>query len=404
MSIKPITDFLADRKAKLLKKKIKKTMSEQEQLQIQAEADNRFSLGVWLPDAARRAKQLSLVTHPSKFSHPGASRDCSMIATTDVISNGFLCGSSTNTKHDVLGNAAAIDVYKFLSIILEDEQTILEHLEQGTDLIRGAFKIPTASFEELQQGFLAIKQLSLKTSSKIKQVYFPVGDDNYHLLSLLTPSGVMFSLSEKIRKMFSLSEKIRKKQEHSEQGFKELYDLTVIGFGGEKPQNISVLNNDNAGVAYLLPSLPPQLQQKNVLVPKTDFFKNSLYWKDHFNTFHRLIATGYNNINIREDRDKVVNFIISQVIERMWAIRQLEAGWSQNQLYQQLPLAQKIWLDNFYHKQREEDEQWLTDIIDEFARWFMYAYKKNVKDSKLFGDEEFQHIKTLIQANQEGLK
>jgi CRISPR-associated protein Csy1 len=36
-----------------------------------------------------------------------------------------------------------------------------------------------------------------------------------------------------------------------------ILNLTKIGYGGTKPQNISVLNNQNGGIAYLLSSMPP---------------------------------------------------------------------------------------------------------------------------------------------------
>lgn len=95
---------------------------------------------------------------------------------------------------------------------------------------------------------------SVVTSSKIKQVYFPVwlDDEDYHLLSILTPSGLLFEMRRRIDDIrFSEQTKtlrdLKRKGEYSEVGFKEIYGLTTIGFGGTKPQNISVLNNQNAG-------------------------------------------------------------------------------------------------------------------------------------------------------------
>jgi CRISPR-associated protein Csy1 len=48
-----------------------------------------------------------------------------------------------------------------------------------------------------------------------------------------------------------------------------LGDLTAIGYGGTKPQNISVINNQNSGFSYLLPSMPPILTKR-----KTQFAIN----------------------------------------------------------------------------------------------------------------------------------
>jgi CRISPR-associated protein Csy1 len=153
---------------------------------------------------------------------------------------------------------------------------------------------------EVSQGLLAIKQNKegdTKTSSKVKQVYFPVQDREYHLLSVMTPSNLMFTLKERIREMhFSeitkQARESKKSLKHHEKGFSEIYGLTVSGYGGTKPKNISVLNNQNHGEAYLLPSSPPQLADRKVQTPRTDFFKNSLWlkaFKDDFLKFHALL-------------------------------------------------------------------------------------------------------------------
>ena len=60
-----IQNFLNERKESWLKKKIdRKTTAEQER-ELTQEANELFALATWLPDAAKRAKQLSLVSHPA---------------------------------------------------------------------------------------------------------------------------------------------------------------------------------------------------------------------------------------------------------------------------------------------------------------------------------------------------
>jgi len=110
---------------------------------------------------------------------------------------------NVDVEPDVFGNAAAMDVYKFLSLKLSNTETVLAHLEKKTPEIEKQLTIPTAPFSEIEQGLLAIKQdddSSTITSGKVKQVYFPV-NDSYHLLSILTPSSVMYKLKERINTM-----------------------------------------------------------------------------------------------------------------------------------------------------------------------------------------------------------
>lgn len=406
-----IENFLSERKAARIKKNLKPGISDQERRAIELEATEFFRLDNWLPDAAKRAGWLSMLSHPGKFTHPSA-KTSAIIAEAQPKPDGFLRTGNADTDLDVLGNAAALDVHKFLSLTLTDGQTVLAHLEQTSAAIQAQFELSTLPFAELQQGLLAIKQSSdtAKTSEKIKQVYFPVGD-GYHLLSILTPSGLMFKLKEAINVLrFSDEAKQaredRRHQVHNEQGFDELYNLSVIGFGGTKPQNISVLNNQNGGTVYLLPSLPPQLETRAIQPPKTGFFSDSLYYKhyqDSFKALHRLLMVNHNTIDIRDGRDYWISSIAEQIIEKVWQFRQLPPGWSETT---NLPLAQKIWLDAAYNEQRENQDAWLDEIIRAITGWFYIAYEKTVgKDKAVFlGDVELAHIRTVLGAMQEDLR
>jgi len=170
-----IENFLSERRATKIKKNLKPGHNDEEKQSVELEAAEFFRLSNWLPDAAKRAGWLSMLTHPGKFTHPSA-KTSAVIAGARPSPDGFLRSGNADADLDVLGNAAALDVYKFLSLTLADGQTVLAHLEQNSAAIQTQFKLPEALFTALQQGLLTIKQTSgiAKTSEKIKQVYFPV--------------------------------------------------------------------------------------------------------------------------------------------------------------------------------------------------------------------------------------
>lgn len=431
-----IQTFLADRKTAWLKTKLKDCKTEDEQRDTEQQANEKFALENWLPDAAKRAKSLALSTHPAKFTHSGIgkvkpdskkSQATAVIAISTKSDDGFLRTGNIESEIDVFGDAAALDVYKFLSLNLTDGQTILSHLEQDSDYIKSQFnfsgvtdtqsdlfKPPANSFTELQDGLLAIKQNSaiVKTSEKIKQVYFPV-PDGYHLLSLLTPSGILFKLKQRINNSrFSDTAKqareARRNGQHHETGFDEFYNLTLMGFGGTKPQNVSILNIQNGGIAYLLPSLPPTLQER-VRKPKSNFFSQILYrdYQDSFQALHKLYKTDFKGIAIKDGINNCLNFIIEsilneQIIESVWRLRELEPDWSKDT---QLSQAQKIWLDNAYLEQRENEDDWLTEIITNFADWLIKSYQAIAKEQAIsFDSAERSHYKKLIANYQEELR
>lgn len=427
-----LTDFFADRKAAWLKAKSFATADESLQLQLQSEADEKFSLAVWLPDAARRAGQLFMASHPSKFSHPSA-KTSSIIANNSGRNDGYLRTGNAEYALDVFGNAAAMDVYKFLSLKLTDGQTVLAHLEAETDAIKTAFTIPTANFDDLKKGFLAVKTSddNVVTDGLVKQVYFPVSSSAeptsnepqaYHLLSTLTPSGLLARIKRQIDGIrFSEATKeakeTRKKNELHATGYDDVFGLTVTAYGGTKPQNISAINSQNGGVAYLLPCIPPKLVKRDIQLPTQDFFKSSLrlwQFKDDFLRLHRLMKSTKPKTEVSPKITEVLNVIIGQVLAGALEIRaSTEAGWSEREHYQELPLRQRIWLDDFHSKDRtgvgkregnheflrEDDDMWLDAIITDCARWMIQAYKAVLKtDAILLSDDELTHIETMVEA------
>lgn len=398
-----IVTFLSERKATKLK-----GVSDFEQIQ---KIEETFHPENWLATESKKAGRLAITSHPPKFSHPDVSKKSitSTCAVAECKNDGFLrTGNVANTLSDIFGNAATQGaIYELLLLKLSDGKTVLTHLEENTDFIQQQFKFASISFDELRDNFLAIKQdksSKIRTSGQVKQVYFPVEND-YHLLSVLTPSGLMFALKEKINSIRPTKElrEIEKNKVFHEHGFDELRDLTIIRFGGTKPQNISVLNSKFHGEAYLLPSIPPSFKIRNFQIPTSDFFKNCIYpslYKDSFEAFHRLITANINNINIRDGRNNIIEFVIDEIIERSWQIRQLDAGWSEKT---NLPIYQKIWLDNAFLEERENSDDWLNRVIKELAHWFFDAYKKVIQDPELLGDEDLRHIRTIVEENQDGL-
>lgn len=409
-----ITSFLEDRKEKWLKGKVKRTTTGVEKAELELQASKFFSLEVWLPDAAKRAKQLFMVSHPGKFSHPSV-KISSVVVMRNPTKDGFLRSGNVAVDLDVFGNAAALDVYKFLSLRLADTQTILTHLEKKTQVITEQFAIASTPFDELLHDLLLIKECSnagIRTSGNLKQVYFVVGA-GYHLLSTLSPSGIMFKLKERINVLrFSDEAKeareAKKKNSYSENHFSDLYGLSVIGFGGTKPQNISVLNNENGGTAYLLPSLPPELTPRSIQLPRNNFFSDTLWpkaYKDNFQQLHAVFTDERNNIHIRNKRDWIVKGIIYQVVDRLWMVRYSEAGWSESENYRQLPKHQKIWLDQHFATTRAENAEWITSVKSDFARWFVITYKKLLGNDALgIGDEQLLYFNSMISECEEALR
>lgn len=414
---KTIVEFLDNKKADFLKKKIKADDSEEKKMTFQQQANDKFCIAGWLLDSSNRAEQLSLTTHPPKFSHPDA-KIAAIIANCNQTNDGLLRYGNVQVDLDVVGNAASLDVDKFLRLELNNKLTILQNLEQNTDYIKTQFNID--NFDKIRHNFLKIKKSGAvtKSSDKLKQVYFPVAND-YHLLSLLTPSAIIYKLKQRINENFQpFSEKNKQVKEKVNKSIKSkdelscdlegVWGLTAIGYGGTKPQNISVLNNKNGGVAYLLSSMPPILKKRKVQPPKENFFKTNIYlgdWLKQDFKYLKEILSGKNNIKARNKRDEIIVHIMFQIKTEVDKIRALGQGWSDSNTYNKLPKWQKILLDDFYLEMRndqDKNQNFLNETRLEFSKWFCKIYNKQF-DINL-GDIEITHIEGVVETEMEVFK
>lgn len=407
-----IQTFLNERKELWLKDRLKKAENETVILELQQQANERFSLTEWLPDAAKRISQLSMVSHPSKFSHPSA-KTSSVIVQAKHSIDGYVRSGNVDYQLDVFGNAAAMDVYKFLSVNLENGQTVLDAFEQQNEDLKQFIQRSSLDFDVLRSAFLVIKKsdTSVKTDHLVKQVYFPIDGESYHLLSLLTPSGLITKLKQNIDALrFSEAKKLakerRKKNEIDDVGYADIYDLTVTAYGGTQPQNVSVLNSQNAGRAYLLSSCPPVFEKIKVKLPTKDFFTQCLYWKKFNHEFvilQKCVRSDLKEteqvVNNRHTRKKIrqtIQQIIYEILFIAFCIRRNQSGWSNKEYYQYLPLDQRIWLDEVNWEQREHKEEWRDEISRRIAKWILDSYEKFMSHTTIFSDVEIKEVKIVV--------
>jgi CRISPR-associated protein Csy1 len=429
-----ITTFFDERKAAWLKKNLKASMTVQEVTEKEQECERVFSLKNWLPNAASRAGQITLSTHPCTFSHPSSRKNkngyaSSIIAKSEPSHDGFLKSGNVNVAADALGNAAALDVYKFLTLEMADNKNLIMHFEQDSELVKELVSAANITnpldYQTIKNGFLAMTTAAEEniTSSKIKQVYFPlkkgavtesadeVTEDDYHQLSVLTASGILFELRKRLDTMRFGDEiktaREKKKANVAHTSYKEIYNLTTIGYGGTKPQNISVLNNQNGGKAHLFMSMPPVLNQRDIHFPRTDFFNQTVRYfqcKNQFNALHELYKQDSNNRHVRAQRDEYYQNVIDHVIEKMWQVRSVALE-QYNNINSQLNAAQTTWLCDHALALRETTDDWLDDICGAITTFLFYGYEKTIGNKAIkFGDAEHKQMKKIVNKNKEALR
>lgn len=401
---KIIEEFIVRRKEQWLTQKIKS--GKEDEAVLKQKADEQFSMRNWIGNASLRAKQLHVVTHVAKLSHPDA-KASAFVASCSKRNDGYLRTGNVDYQTDVYGNAAALDVYNFLALDLRDHLSILEAFERRdlelVDFIRNL----ELDFETLRENFLKKNdEAAPQTSSLIKQVYFPIGENKYHLLSIVSPTGMMAQLNQRIRTIRETTKESREKFKDSdcqEVSYEQLTNLTKIGFGGSKPQNISSINNQEHGVFFLLPSLPPQLPQKHLRLPTEDFFKQSIFFKNplfmyEFEALERWLNSSLNNQMSRQSIRYHIDNLIDRILLMAQPYQALEAGWTEAKTG--LPIYQKIWLDRAFEMQHQNQDEWRDKLADRITLWMIDSWER-VSHRKRFGDNEIEEIKHMILSQKE---
>ncbi|WP_374089299.1 type I-F CRISPR-associated protein Csy1 [Methylomicrobium lacus] len=386
---------------------------------FQPEADSKYEINRWFYDVSSKARP-NVTTHPAKFTNPKVKDASSFLFYGEHKDDGYLKTGNARleVKVDVSGNAATntliFELYTLLEIALKDGSQLIDiFLNDSVEIIEFIEKINIEydKFKDLCLSVFYGEDRQQATHELIRQVYFPVQaeSEDYHLLSVVTPSMLLFEVKNRIdgfnHKFEGLPIRaLKKDNKFHPDGFDEVFGLTEIGFSHNeftKMGNVSYLNVRNKGIAYLLPSIPSEIKWREIRLPKQDFFRNSLRIKkfeESFQTLHNLIGLEVNNVHIRDGIRNTLKFIIDQVLQSAFKIRAYDVGWSNRTHYLSLPLAQRIWLDDAYFEQRESQHDWIDEIAGSFGHWIIHAYEYSFKDIHIkLSDDELKHIRGVAE-------
>ncbi|WP_110670828.1 type I-F CRISPR-associated protein Csy1 [Salinicola halophilus] len=375
----------------------------------------QFEPQTWLADAARRVSQLQVVTHSLKAIHPDA-KGTNLYVEPGQLKRDALVGSHclpSDFEGDVVGNAAALDVYKFLKLQWEG-RSLLERALEGDDALVEALSDDRAEAEIWVQAFADIVEPNGTPSSHArgKQLYWLVGDEpgddaNYRLLAPLYATA----LAHRVYAQVSLNtwfygdhnkaaRKALKEKTPFEGGYTSYLNLAIQKFGGTKPQNISQLNSERGGQNYLLASLPPHWQSRDVYPPMRDAFQTFGRRQEVRRTLDDLKrfleSDPAANRHTRDLRDDLTAMLVDELMLFTFDIHSVPAGWTTDERCQ-LAVEEQYWLDpgraeldaEFAEARRQSD--WHVAVSARAAQWLNRALNR---DSPLnLGDVEHEHWK-----------
>ena len=377
----------------------------------------QFIPAVWLEDAAKRARQIQAVTHSLKPVHPdakGTNLYClpSTLFAVDVVGSHCL---GDNFSGDVVGNAAALDVYKFLKQPYAG-RTLLDLSVAGDADLAIALSDDPAKAQIWMQAFASLIEPRGRVASHTlaKQLYWQISDDPYtdagfHVLAPLYASSLAHRVFETLQDdRFSDAAKAareaKKANTFSERPVREYPQLAVQQLGGTKPQNISQLNSERRGNNSLLASLPPVWRSVDLTPP---YHTDSIFHRysrrpsvrQNVNALLNFLkAEPKRNMETRDKRAAWVHLLIDEFLQFTAELRSLEPGWSQSPVCQ-LGEAESRWLDpdGMARIDAELSRLPIMDVSEQISASLANWLNAQLRDQLPMGDPEFLAWRNAIQ-------
>lgn len=386
----------------MAKKKDEKSETLTEYILRSAETKKKTP-GEWWETAVQNIGKCQLATHVGKFTHPDS--QVALLAEPGASDAGYVTTQGSRCQLDVKRDASIAPSAVILLNFFPDAGKLSGQNKESFALLKelsGHGYATDQLIKNMKQVISASIQMPSATDGKLKQVYFPISlKGEYHLLTVLPSSSLLLELKNRLMQM---DERCRlhcnKEEEEYGRDWENIPNLTEVGFGGTQPQNISALNFLAKGTGYLLPSLPPSLGQRDIRLPKRDFFRETIPFREverSLRTLHTLFLLDRNNKDIRMRIRGEVDALAELAAAMAARLRDEPAGWSEEERCAALPASQKIWLDEAFRETRLDGGDWLEDVSTGFGRWLIGRYERTAgREKVILGDIELKFFRDRL--------
>ena len=388
-----------------------------------------FAHDVWLACAAKRVEQIQAVTHSLKPIHADA-RGTNLYVEPRTLPPLAELGSHALGERfvgDVVGNAAALDVYKLLKLEVNGRSLLTALLAHDADALAALHADP-AQAEKLRDAFVSLTQPRAEGPSShtlAKQLYWLTGtdacdDSHYILLAPLYATSLAHAVHAQVQEdRFGEANKAarqaRRERKVHDGVFHDYPGLAVQNMGGTKPQNISQLNSERRGMNYLLSSLPPKWKVNAQRFPThadsvfTRYFDSRPLVRQTVKTLRRYLESNPNPVkDTRDHRKELVDVLVDEMVNMAAELQHaLPPGWTlDDPRFSALNEDEKTWLDALRAELPEEDDfanrwlamEWPDAIGTRFGNWL----NARLEGKLSFSDIEFRAWKKELLTDEDG--
>ncbi|MHB1059209.1 MAG: type I-F CRISPR-associated protein Csy1 [Rhodanobacter sp.] len=396
----------------------------------------KYDYGTWLADAARRVGQIQAVTHVLKATHPDA-RGSSLHVAPSRLPQRAEIGShllGMDYAQDVVGNAAALDVFKLLKLDV-DGRRLLDWMQAGDPDLLAALSDDAEQAEAWMKAFASLVREETQPSSHpmAKQLYWLAGEDpqddsQYHLLQPMFSSSLVHTVHADIQdaRFGEANKEARQAKRDGKPAdavYRDYRELVARKLGGTKPQNISQLNSERGGVNYLLASLPPPAWKPRTgmsLLKLESVFDEKRGAFNRYGGVQELLRALASFLKKNPDPNKETrgqHETIEQAIGQELAMfgvgvrGSYPAGWTRDEACR-LPLCEQLWLDPERTELPERDDvehlhwreedlafnevyargNWADEVATRFGLWLNGQLRKRSDKLAMLGEAEMRHF------------
>lgn len=388
-----------------------------------------FAHDVWLASAAKRVEQIQAVTHSLKPIHPDA-RGTNLYVEPRTLPPLAELGSHALGERfvgDVVGNAAALDVYKLLKLEVNGRSLLTALLAQDADALAALHTDP-AQAQALRDAFVSLTRPRAEGPSShtlAKQLYWLTGTDacddaHYTLQAPLYATSLAHAVHAQVQEdRFGEANKAarqaRRERKMHDGVFHDYPGLAVQNMGGTKPQNISQLNSERRGMNYLLSSLPPQWKVNEQRFPThadsvfTRYFDTRPLVRQTVKALRHYLESNPNPVkDTRDHRKELVDVLVDEMVNMAAELQHaLPPGWTLNDpRFSKLNDDEQTWLDALRAELPEEADfanrwlamEWPDAIGTRFGNWL----NARLEGQLSFSDIEFREWKKELLTDEDG--
>ncbi|MGP4986581.1 type I-F CRISPR-associated protein Csy1 [Pseudoalteromonas nigrifaciens] len=348
----------------------------------------------WIGWALDFGQESYLATHVAKLTHSsskGSSCDVRYHDSCNKYDNQYL----TTTEKPILDTAYPDNKYSSISQLYSIEvgdSYIGDLLRDGGEEYLKCFTDNSELLHFWCQRFsMFIKNENKQSYFLSKQVYFPIENNQYHLLLPLTSSSLVHALHLKHKTIWDGKKELdttqreaksqKDKKKYSEINTCAYLNKAYVNVTGSNHSNASSLNGKRGGRISLLPAMPPQWQSSlPSYVNKTEVFDHHLSFvlKDEVNDLKKyLLLIKNKSLSISEPKRnaavirklRAISSNFFNVIEQI-NVNSMVKNWT---IATELPIEQQLLFEYYREDEKaivvKQNKQWMKVLSKSYARW-----------------------------------